>query len=710
MKNAKISKILFILIAASLLIASCERSSRFSGINIEDPLTASIGNKAVVIGNIEKNGIEISIPEGALNEESTFSLKLSENSPAYDQDVGRLLGIPIEIEVDSDIKRFYEPIEIAFKLTEEEWNVFENPRDIHIGYYDGYSWVYLEPESIDIENRIVTFMTYHCSYIYPSKVEKEELKKQIAKDLAVESITIDKNAELRKTTESMVKSVMGPTVDKSLLRDIVEGMMDQNDFTQLGKAVANQNEKEVEAQFLSTYTQVVANTLWAYAKNADNLGDLGGNLGLVGSFGTSSAHFANGDYQAVAEELARGIISTHPLGKLLTTAVNVTERQIARWKSEEIEAAYFIYLNGKEPSIPFWGYGSIEAGDFNEIWDQMRGVGRQIIIDVVKDFEIENGREPTAKERERLELEAKITLEKEFSDRKDKESAIAEAEKKNLEFLKIMENGNLLTTDRYGYDPNKLSYKDRVRQILELRNKVLVDTKRKINFGGEDSKTEMNVYTVGNLISEYLKNGEEAYNEMLIELGFVEILDTRSIAGRYTIPLNFSKTTLNLNETLNEGKLNIKGSATINKTDATIEISSDGIISISYAANISSLQENTVEYNPEYTNVETYTANYVVSEIYKNMKINTRPGSSTQFSDIIGDYSYSGNENRPEPIGSWEVSSDILTSKLESMTAKIAGSRLIITGKTVIDMPSANVGNIKEGFPATFELVIDTSK
>ncbi len=696
------------IIGSSLFLISCGVFNGAPGSNIDGPLTATIGKHAVVVGDLDKYGIEISIPAGVLKDETTFSLDLSEDSIETDPAVGIVLGVPVEISIEGDIKRFEKPIEIVFRLSEEQWNSYDNKNDIQIGYYDGYQWVYIDPINIDKENRIVTFLTYHCSDIYPSATEKAEMQRQIAKTMAVESTTIDPNAELRKTTESMVKSVMGPNVDKSLLRDIVEGMMDQNDFTQLGKAIANQNTKEVEAQFISTYTQVVANTLWSYAKNADDLGDLGANLGLVGSFGSSASHLSNGDYQAAAEELARGIISTNPVGKLLTTAVNVTERQIARWKSEELEAAYQIFLNGKEPKIPFWGYGSIEAGDFDEIWNQMRGVGRQILIDVAKDFKAENGREPTDEELKTLEQDAKSTLEKEFEERKNKEAAIAEAEKKNLEFLKIMEDGNLLTANRYGYDTDKTGYKDRVKQILELRNKVLKDTKRKMNFGGEDSNTELNVYTVGKLLSEYLGNGEESYNEMLIELGLVEVLDVRSISGTYIVPLNFSKTTLSQSQTLQEGKLKIKGTANIGATNATIEISADGTMSISYEASISTSQENTVIYNPDYTSVETNTAKYVVTESYKGMKINTRPGAITEFSEIIGDFTYSGYEMMTQ--GSWDVNSDMLSSRLESITAKIVGTKLIISGKTVIDMPTTNVGNITKGFPATFELTIETSR
>ena len=486
-----------LLLIFSFFFSSC--GNKNNGEILEEPKTSTDN---IIIGNLAEDGIQIKIPPGALPENTEFSYKLAEDSPESDPARGKILGTPFDINIDGEVKRFNEPVAITFKLTEEEWNMFPNPGEIHIAYFDGYNWVFLESSDFDPEEQSVTYQTYHCSLIRPSKPEEAEMKKQIAHKMAVESITVDKNAELRKTTESLVKSVMGPNVNKSLLQDIVEGIMDQNDYTQLAKAAATGNQQELETQFLSVYTQVTANTLWAYAsKYADDLGDLGANLGLVSAFGTSTALIADGDYQAAAEELARGIIQTHPIGKLFMTSVNVTERQIARWKSQEIEAAYQIYLNGKEPTIPFWGYGSIPAGDFDEIWNQMRGVGRQIIIDAVNDFKKENGREPSAEEKVQIENDAKNTLETEFKERKEREADIAAAEKKNMEFLEILDSGNLLTRDRYCYDPEKMTYKDRVKQLLELRNKVLVDTKRNMNFAGEDTEKEINAYTVSRLIS-----------------------------------------------------------------------------------------------------------------------------------------------------------------------------------------------------------------
>ncbi|WP_128425018.1 hypothetical protein [Gudongella oleilytica] len=707
MKICKEKVFIPILLVISMVLSSCSGSGGSKGVVLDEPITAAIGSADTIIGSVEKYGVQILIPQGAVQEENTFTLKLAEDIPENDPSVGSTLGNPVDISIEGDIKRFEEPIEVTFRLSDEQWESFENPGDIHIGYFDGYSWVYLEPSGIDLENRSVTFSTYHCSLIYPSKAEKEEMKRQLAKSIAVENVVVDKKAELRKTTESLVKSVMGPNVDKSFLQDVVEGILDQHDVTQLVKTTANENWTEAGIQLGAVFTQVLASNLWAYAKNADALGDVAANLGLIGSFGTSAAHFENGDFEEAAKELARGIISTHPVGKLFTAAVNVTERQINRWKNAEIEAAYQIYLNGKEPTIPFWGYGSISPGDFNEIWDQMRGVGRQIVIDAVEDFKLENGREPSSEERAQLERDAKATLEKEFRDRKEKEAAIAEAEKKNMEFLNIIDAGNLLVSGRYGYDSDKMSYKDRVRQIFQLRNKVLADTNRKMNFGGFDSDTELNVYTVEALIKEYVSNGEEAYNEMLAAKGLVDVLDVKSIAGSYTVPIKFSKSSLASEQSLAEGKQTISSSASAYPSEAIIEISAEGTASISYSVSMSSTSSNTVVYNPELTATETSTGNYTVVENYKNIKIATRPGASTQLSDIRGEMTYTGNEVHPH--ASWETKSDVtLSSILKSFTSRVDGSKLTIKINTEIKMPSSSVGGFSDGFPAIIELVLDT--
>lgn len=468
-------------------------------------------------------GVYLVAPPGVLEGDAILSLTSPDDFSEPPASSAKLLGSIVNLNFPGDVKRFEEPILLKFQLDQDQWESFENKGNINLAYYDGNEWVYMEPSEIDENTRTVGLEIYHCSFFSPAEPTKEELQRMVARDMAVDSTMVNRNSELKKATEELVKSVMGPGVDKSFLRDVVEGIMDQNTFTKLAKDLANNYMEEAEEEFIGCYTQVVASKLHAHAQvMSENLGELGENLGLVASFGTSAGLIAEGDYCGAAKEMGSGVISTNKFGKLFAAAARVTRRQVARWKSEEIEAAYRIYIEGKEPSLPFWGYGSIEAGDFDEVWNQMRGVGRQIIIDAVADFKEDMGREPTADEKKQIESEAKAVLKREFEERRDKEADIAKEEKRNLEFLKIVEEGNLLEPNRYGFDPWEKTYKERVREIFELRNMVLEDTKRRMNFQGDDSESEINVYTVSILIGEYLSKGEEGYRELLIEKGLIK--------------------------------------------------------------------------------------------------------------------------------------------------------------------------------------------
>lgn len=493
----------------------------------------ALGEGSASLDLLDEMGVYLVAPPGALNEEAILSLISSEDFPRPPADSARLLGSIIDLNFPGDVKRFEEPLLLKFQLDQDLWEAFENKGNLHLAYYDGSDWIYMEPSEIHENGGTFGLEIYHCSFFAPAEPTKEELERMVAREMAVNTVMVDRDSQLRKTTEELVKSVMGPGVDKSFLRDVVEGIMDQNTFTKLAKDLVNNHMEEAEEEFIGSYTQVVAGKLHAHAQTmSNNLGELGENLGLVGAYGTSAGLIDEGDYYGAAKELAQGVIGTTKLGKLLTSAVKVTKRQVARWKSEEIEAAYKIYIEGKEPSLPFWGYGSIEAGDFDEIWSQMRGISRQIIIDAVEDFKEDKEREPTEDEKKQIESEARAVLKREFEERRDKETDIAKEEQRSLDFIKIVEEGNLLEPNRFGYDPWESTYKDRLREIFELRNKVLEDTKRRMNFRGDDSDSEINVYTVSILIGEYLSKGEEGYREALIERGLIDeppSLDSRDV-------------------------------------------------------------------------------------------------------------------------------------------------------------------------------------
>jgi len=64
--------------------------------------------------------------------------------------------------------------------------------------------------------------------------------------------------------------------------------------------------------------------------------------------------------EGAAKALSTEIINTYPLGRMFNNAAEITEREIERWKSQEMEAAYQIYKKGTSSWLP-WGYNVEKA-------------------------------------------------------------------------------------------------------------------------------------------------------------------------------------------------------------------------------------------------------------------------------------------------------------------------------------------------------------
>lgn len=497
-----------------------------SGLFDKAEISATIGEENLELGSLSENGIAIKVPKGATSTPVELTVDAVKNAPDLEKEKGTHISKVYDLDIESEdgIKRFEEPLTVSFRIDEEQWANLKHPEDIRVGYYNGKEWEHIVPLEVNRAEGYITFETYHCSSVAADEATEKELTKEAAHKYAVIKAGTDTEKALRDTTEKLVKSVMGEGVDKSLLQDIVEGLMDQNDYTKLVKEAETGTTEQFETQFISCYAQVTAKQLAKYADTAAGaLGDVGSSLGLLGSFGDAALLVNNNDYEGAAKKLTEGVISTNPVGKLLVSAAKVTSRQISRWKNEEIEAAYDIYINGKEPTLPFWGYGSIEAGDFETIWNQMRGVKRQIIIDAVTDFQEEYDRAPTEREREQIEADAKEILREEFSERKKKEGKIAKAEEDTLKLLEMMKEANLLETNRFGFDPEKESYQERIDELLKLTEQISKDTERDLNMKiTDDTDKEISTWTVVKLIMINKSEGEEAYKKALIEMGLVE--------------------------------------------------------------------------------------------------------------------------------------------------------------------------------------------
>jgi len=110
-------------------------------------------------------------------------------------------------------------------------------------------------------------------------------------------------------------------------------------------------------------------------------------------------------------------------------AVAVTKYEIRSWKNAEIEAAFKAYRDGSKGY--FYGYNN-DSKDFDAVWDQMRGVGRQLVIEAIDQENAvrkESGLAPlTAGEADALRNEIKESYRSQFASRLQREAEMATEE------------------------------------------------------------------------------------------------------------------------------------------------------------------------------------------------------------------------------------------------------------------------------------------
>ncbi len=210
-------------------------------------------------------------------------------------------------------------------------------------------------------------------------------------------------------------------------------------------------------------------------------------------------------------------------------------------------------------------------------------------------------------------------------------------------------------------------------------------------------------------MGDYLSGGEEAYNEKLIELGFIKAVDISSAAGSYVVPLVFSKASISETNDLGNGVTTV-GNASISDTSANINLSADGILSISYEVNINSVQNDTVKYPSGFVENDVSRANYLIEESYTGINIGKKLVKPVEMLDTIGDRYYSGfmslREGSPR-ASAGEISRFYVSGKLEKVVAEVVDGQLVITGYSSIELPDANVGNISDKFEGSFRVVMN---
>lgn len=518
--------------------------------HFNEPAMLQMGSEGGVLGDLETQYATVLVPEGTFDEALEIEIKNPEGVPNVQPADSTAIGSPIAVDINRDFTRLDEEVLVTMKMSPEEIEGIIHGDEIMIAYYNGVDWDYFRPKEVNLEAGTVTFGTYHFSWFWPTKPTKEKrtddyLNKRSTADWAIKQGHSGTEDVLEKMVENMVKQSFGE-VDKSLVQDIVEGIAKQDDYTKLMVSyndyrVSGANKPEILEGIMMDQSVMIAQRMFkavdtidefAYLKNT-KLGKIAkyANWFSAGAKAADSAY--NGKYEDMAKHFAKEAINMNPMGKFLATGAEVIDRQIKRWKSEELEAAYKVFINGADSKIPFWGY-QVEAGKFDQLWDQMSGIREKIYSDAIADYykineiPIDASGQPTIEISDRVldgvREEAKKKTQEMFENRRDREDEIEAIRETNEALLEAFEEARLLESTRFGYDTSKMSLEQRMAELFRLRDRIERDTGRPVGIKRGSLGEYIPVNDVASLIQllKNKENGEKKYQELLVKLGYKE--------------------------------------------------------------------------------------------------------------------------------------------------------------------------------------------
>ena len=493
-----------------------------------EKLSVNLNNSDAIAGDLKQNSIQLNVSKGTFDQPIKLQVKENRSVPQFDKNRANLIGTPFEITIDQKSKRLNKPIQVKLKLEQTEIAELNHPGDLWMGYFNGKSWDYFKPLEVNLSEKYVKFETYHFSDYAKAELTKKEIINDFAYKNAVSQwVENDNNTATKQAIEQMVSKILSEKMglnNKSLTQDIVEAILKENDYTSL---MVSYNDGRME-DFAQDIAVLAGKKICDVVTNDSNakalLGSVTNHSSKIGAGVKIAVALSNGDGEQAAKELSMEILNTFPLTKLLTITAEITERQINRWKNQELEAAYQVFVNGAESRIPWWGY-QVEPGKFDEVWAQMRGLETKILDDAIKNYASLKNMHPgdlNTVVLEKIRRDTKENLRQEFIKRKNQESRIETIQAENIKLISEFERANLLSRNRFGFT-DATDFDFRIERLFRIKDMILKDTKSRLGFTGVDDGGIISAQTIAALTQIwYSDNSKEKYRQELIRRGYLK--------------------------------------------------------------------------------------------------------------------------------------------------------------------------------------------
>ncbi len=454
---------------------------------IAKPLSASIGNAPSSVGDVEKDLVRISIPGNILDSTATVTVASPDKVPDIIAKEFAPGGPPIQITAGDKEVRLNEPVSVTMKIDSSLIASNTRPSDFWVTYHNGKDWEYLAPTAVDLKARTLTFATYHFSLFGYGKISLEKRIEKYAHSKTLENMaqkTVDKYVDkaVEKAVQHILKDRLGID-DESAKSKILSSLANDDDYRDI-------YEKIQEGDVVGANQTIIVLAGKKIAENVDesklskalgSLADKG--VGYVEAVSQASGYLAEGRYKDAGRIMAEKIADQFLVAKGTKVAIEAIDYQIGQWKNSEIEAAYQAFKNGA--SGKFWGY-NVDKGDFESLWNQMRGISRQLQIEEINRVNRERAdTEPpqdplSPAEEDKIRAGVENDLKAKFQERVKNEAQV-EKETKDLDrLINEFKDKSLLDPGMFGYK-SELDVEQRLDLLLNLKNRIQRDTGRTLN-------------------------------------------------------------------------------------------------------------------------------------------------------------------------------------------------------------------------------------
>lgn len=487
------------------------------------------------LGNLAADHAEVDIPQNTFDSDTSLSMAYLSEPPVDSAGEVTPLGPIVALSVEGEQTRFNEPVTITLKFDSEAVN---GPGDVYAAYYhEAHGWHYFVPDEVDVDEGEMHFKTYHFSWWSAAKPTDEEIIDKFVTKQTTEQFVRQTQQELaNEQVEKMVQQIMEEGMgvyDNKTIEIITKAVLKEAPFGlgKIGIAIYDNKPDEV----MSVTLEETAKALGKALKDG-TVADIAGEAGTVGAFSGAAGAYAEGDYEGAMEIMADEILNNIPLvstvKKTGEAAVAVMDHWIQdQWKKPGMDKAYEVYATG----VDKYGYRAVDAGDFNEVVNQMGGLARQVRIDYVDSYCTQQGCDPsqlTDSETLAIGDRGMELLQQQWEARYERQEEIEQIKENNMALMEMFKEKGLLEMVP-GRNPMYSGHEDlemMMNRLNQMTQKILRDTGRtefvthSYEQDPDNPKSQLWGQDVADLVWIWYVNqpdSKEAYQQALIDMGLL---------------------------------------------------------------------------------------------------------------------------------------------------------------------------------------------